>query len=290
VLLRCFSYSYFRTKVPSDSRNDLSSTTCVGQAVELQRGCREVLLGAVREGVATHVVSVNWSSTLLRAALAAPAEPQPQPGSRHQEAASSVTASPQAAEGTAAAGDSQAAGAAVTGSGSQSAEELIQQQLGPEAGLSEEDKEAPVPDTAAAYQVIGAFIRSGQQVSEFICDSAACSHATVISKAAEGTEQDSLSDGCSGGAHVDLLLPASCRRELKAHSAAAAARRSAARLPTSPTASRSGELHSSGSSGAEEAAGFAGCSARTNHAQEGMCSDNVVCRHDSAEVQGQLCR
>jgi hypothetical protein len=105
-----------------------------------------VLLRAAKEGVATHVVSVNWSSTLLRAALAAPAEPQPPPppGSGQQEAVSS---------GGAVSRDSQDSGATESATGPQSAEDLIQQQLGPEAGLSEEDKEAPVPETAAAYQV-----------------------------------------------------------------------------------------------------------------------------------------
>ena len=105
-----------------------------------------MLLRAAKEGVATHVVSVNWSSTLLRAALAAPAEPQPPPppGSRQQEAVSS---------GGAVSRDSQDNGATESAPGPQSAEDLIQQQLGPEVGLSEEDKEAPVPETAAAYQV-----------------------------------------------------------------------------------------------------------------------------------------
>lgn len=120
-----------------------------GRAVQLQQGCREVLLRAAQEGVATHVVSVNWSSALLRAALAAPAEPQPPPppppGSRQQGAVSS---------GGAVSRDSQDSGATGSATGSQSAEDLIQQQLGPEAGLSEEDKEAPVPETAAAYQVL----------------------------------------------------------------------------------------------------------------------------------------
>ncbi len=42
--------------------------------MELRRGCREVLQRAAQERVPTHVVSVNWSSTLLRAALLPPSE------------------------------------------------------------------------------------------------------------------------------------------------------------------------------------------------------------------------
>ena len=43
---------------------------------------------------------------------------------------------------------------------------------------------------------------------------------------------------CPGGTGDDVLLPAACRRELKAHLVAAAARRSAARLPTLPSGFR----------------------------------------------------
>lgn len=114
-----------------------------------------MLLRAAKEGSATHVVSVNWSSTLLRAALASPAEPRPPPESRQQEAAGS---------GGVAVRDSQGADGAGPGSSQQSTEALIQQQLGPEAGLSEEDKEAPVPETAAAYQVLVNCIATSQHV------------------------------------------------------------------------------------------------------------------------------
>ena len=159
---------------------------CAGRAVELQGGCREVLLRAALAGASTHVVSANWSSTLLRAALAQRSTEPPPPPSGSQAAASGTAA---AAAG-AAPGDSQSRGGVGLGTDPGSGDGRIQEQLGAGAGLSEEDKEAPVPDTAAAYQVF-AVIKSAMlrlpNLDTVICASAICKPGCQASQTAKLT-------------------------------------------------------------------------------------------------------
>jgi hypothetical protein len=263
ALLECFNRCTIlqEQKLASDSPNDSLPATDAGQEVELQQGCREVLLRAAKEGVATHVVSVNWSSTLLRAALAAPAEPQPPlpPGSRQQEAVSL---------GGAVSRDLQDNGATEPATGPQ-------------------DKEAPVPETAAAYQVLLKYTTTAAHRSHTACSQ--MQHilvdvCTVVSTAASGAWRahgrhsvlsGTMSRWCAG---VDVVLPASCRRELKACSAAAAARRSAARLPTSPTVYRSGESCTFQGLGVQRRLQVPLAALPGQHTQEGRVGDDILCR------------
>lgn len=180
-----------------------------GQEVALQPGCREVLRRAAESGVSTHVVSVNWSSELLRGALPPPL---------HQAAGGPQSRAP---AGTGAAGGGGAAAAAdpaaaaagsaevQTGSGTSSSSaavggggsgggaspgDALGQRLGAEAELLEDDKEAAVPETAAAYQAkaAGVFGDGGGE-------------------ALNGSPAD-IGDGLQVGLEACFVTPTPCRR------------------------------------------------------------------------------
>jgi hypothetical protein len=47
--------------------------SAAAEKVQLQPGCRETLAAAAAAGMAVHVLSVNWSSTMVAQALGLPA-------------------------------------------------------------------------------------------------------------------------------------------------------------------------------------------------------------------------